>query len=267
MRDLADWRNVVELPIVAKKMKIWNLLELEKILTEYILLCSIECFILNNEVICTTLSGGLDSSLCLAKIRKAVGANIPIHTFTIGINEEYPDIQFSRIVSKKFNTIHHEIIPQKKEIDEAMENMAALLGSKLCMPGDIAVFLTYKKIAQDGFKCVIAHDGIDEMLGGYWKHREYDGDSRKKAKVFRNFWSKLGTEHLLPLEIISQYFGIKVLLSYLQIDVMKCISKIPLNKRTTFEESKIPLRAIAKKYLPEEIIKRKKKGFCSALEE
>ncbi|MDX9914165.1 MAG: asparagine synthase C-terminal domain-containing protein [Candidatus Moranbacteria bacterium] len=265
MRDFADWRNVIELPIVAKKTRTWSLAELEEILTEYILLCSIRCFILNNEVICTTLSGGIDSSFCLAKIRKAVGKNIPIHTFTIGVDEAYPDIQFARMVSEKFRTIHHEIIPQRGEINEAKKRMHVLLSGRPYFPGDIAVFLIYERIAREGFGCVIAHDGIDELLGGYWKHRECDRDNQKKKKVFQDFWSKLGAEHLLPLERISQYFGIKVLLPYLQIGVVEYISEIPLNERTTFKESKIPLRAIAKKYLPKEVIKRNKKGFCSAL--
>jgi len=266
MDELKFWEDVIKLPIIADRTKKWSPSMLERVLTDYIIRCSVECFILNNDTLCTTLSGGLDSSFCLAKLRKAVGPNNEIHSFTIGTNEDHLDIKFARMVSQEFDTIHHEIIPSKKEIHEAQEEILRLWEDEVLWPGDVAVFLTYKSIAQNGFKAVIAHDGIDELLGGYWEHRRYDEDKRKKKEVFEDFWSRIESEHLLPLEKKARHFGVKVILPYLQAGIVKYISKIPLNSRSNFIESKIPLRLIAKNYLPDEIIRRSKKGFCGALE-
>jgi asparagine synthetase B (glutamine-hydrolysing) len=267
MQSHGNWRDVLGLSIVPKCKSEWNLMQLEKIILQYIIFSIVKCSILNKEVICTTLSGGIDSSFCLAKIREAVGEKISIHTFTIGLSKSYPDIGFARIVADKFNTIHHEIIPSEREVNEAKMEMQISLTNWLYSPGDVAVFIIYKEMAKQGFKSVIAHDGIDELLGGYWKHRDYDNDLDKKEETFQYFWDRLEFYHLLPLERISQYFGINLALPYLQRGVVEYISKIPLNERTSFKESKIPLRMIAKKYLPREVIEREKKGFCSALGE
>lgn len=264
MKSLTDWRETIVLPVVAEKGR-WSFAWLEKVLTDAISLCVSECLKKNEGVICTTLSGGLDSSFCLAKIREIVGTEVKIHTFTTGGSEKYPDIQFARVISRRFITIHHELIPLKEEIEEAENELFSQWEDEPHRPGNVAVFLTYQNIAQHGFKCVIAHDGIDELLGGYWEHRKHE-DKQKKAKVFQNFWSRLEKEHLSLLERKAQYFGIQVILPYLQKAVVEYISGIPLANRTKFTKSKVPLRTIAKKYLPKEVIKRNKKGFCNALD-
>jgi asparagine synthetase B (glutamine-hydrolysing) len=260
-----NWKDVIDLPIITNGKSKWNLEEFEKIMTRSIALCAKECFFKNKEAICTTLSGGLDSSFCLAKMRELVGLEIPIFTFTIGGSKEHPDVQFAREVSQYFKTIHHELIPSKKEIKEVQRKLSFQWEDEPFSLGDIAVFLIYEKISSHGFRCVIVHDGIDELLGGYWEHREHK-DEQKKKKVFRDFWGKLEKEHLLLLERKASFFGIEIVFPYLQKDVVEYIARIPLNSRTTFKESKIPLRDIAKKYLPGGIIKRKKKGFCGALD-
>ena len=265
MRKPTDWREIIALPIIADGMGKWSFTELEKVLTESIALCVSECLRGNKETVCTTLSGGLDSSFCLAKIREIVGTGVVIHTFTTGGSEKYPDVQFARKVSQCFDTIHHELIPSKEEVRTAEKKLHSRWKDEHQGPGDVAVFLTYQNIAQHGFRCVIAHDGIDELLGGYWEHRKHT-DEQTKAKVFQYFWWIIEKEHLLLLERKACHFGIQVVFPYLQKEVVEYIAKIPLNSRTNLKESKVPLRTIAKKYLPKEVIKRNKKGFCSALD-
>jgi len=265
MAELSDWKVAITLPIIDVRGR-WSLAALERVMTKAVRSCVLECRQVNGDAICTTLSGGLDSSFCLAKIRQLVGPEVPIHTFTVGGSVHYPDVQFARIVSRCFNTIHHELIPSSAEIRKAEEKLRGRWKDEASRPGSAAVFLAYQNIAQHNFKCVIAHDGIDELLGGYWEHRKYDDDEQKKAEAFRDFWDRLEEEHLLPLERKAQSLGVKVVLPYLQKSVVEYIARIPLRERTSFSESKIPLRVIAKKYLPREIVTRKKKGFCSALD-
>ncbi|MFA5985994.1 MAG: asparagine synthase C-terminal domain-containing protein [Parcubacteria group bacterium] len=260
-----DWKDVIALPVVGTRSK-WGYGKLEEVLTEAILWCAVKCLRNNDGIICTTLSGGLDSSFCLAIMRELLGYHIPIHTFTTGGSEKTPDIQFARIVSQRFKTIHHELIPNQQEIKKAQEQLRFIWKDDPCSLGDVAVFLTYEHISQYGFVNVITHDGIDELLGGYWEHRRHE-DGQKKTRAFQSLWKRLEKEHLIPLERKARHFSTLVILPYLQKNVVTYITKIPLESRTTFDESKIPLRTIAKKYLPEEIIKREKKGFCSALEE
>lgn len=264
MNDIFKWRDAVLYPVISREMNPrWMLDELEKRLTRAIEKCSMACIKSNGGKICTTLSGGLDSSFCLAKIREIFGDSMEIHTSTIGGSENYPDIKFAKQVSERFGTIHHQFIPSADEIQAAKKEMEGICPDK--QRGDVAVFSLYKEISSLGFKSVIAHDGIDELLGGYWEHRDCEMLSDKES-AFRYFWSRLKPDHLLPLEKKAAHFGIEVLLPYLQWEVVDYISKIPLNDRTSASVSKMPLRSIAEKYLPIEIINRNKKGFCSALD-
>ncbi|MEK7598711.1 MAG: asparagine synthase C-terminal domain-containing protein [Patescibacteria group bacterium] len=262
MIRLTSWREAVTLPVIGFPAR-WSSRALERVLTNSIHRCA--RFALRRDgAIATTLSGGLDSSFCLAKIRETCGEKIMIFTFTIGGNESHPDVKHARIISKMFKTIHVEIIPKQEHLIEAETILKKTQPS--VTHGDIAVFLAYQKIASHDFRIAISHDGIDELLGGYWDHRKALTMKEKKA-AFVDRWARLSNEHLLPLEASARHFDIGVALPYLQREVVRYISRIPLNKRTSKEESKIPLREIARKYLPIEIIERKKMGFCSALDD
>lgn len=259
------WESSVLLPIMSNEIIDPDLDELERIFEKSIIQSIEKCRAENKGLVCTTLSGGLDSSFCLAKIREIIGPKAIIHSFTVGSNVRHHDIRFARKIAKLFKTDHHEFIPSEDVIEEAKKALSSFWPHKHHSLGDIAVYLAYKNISKFGFKCVIAHDGIDELLGGYWEHRRYD-DIEKKAKAFQNLWHNLASNHLDPLVKKANLFSVSVTLPYLYSEVIKYIAKIPLDKRTTFAESKIPLRRIAEKYLPKDVITRKKLGFCSALE-
>jgi asparagine synthetase B (glutamine-hydrolysing) len=265
MENLTPWKSAILLPVISRKTNNWNLVELEQILKLTIGACIYYCQQNNNNKICTTLSGGLDSSLCLAIIRSLIEPKVEIHTFTTGGGIEHPDIQAARLVSKLFGTIHHELIPTQQEIEEAAQKVFSTWQDEPNRLANVGVFLTYRHIAANNFQTVLAHDGIDELLGGYWEHRQ-PLDENEKRKAFELFWGKLKKDHLLLLTRKARYFGIEVIFPYLQQKVIEYISAIPVEARTTRQASKIPLRIIAESYLPQEIIERKKVGFCSVLD-
>jgi len=271
MKDINDWQEAVGLPVISRKKSFqWNLDELEEKLRSSIKKCGLECLSANNGKILTALSGGLDSSLCLALIREEFGYKIPIESFTIGESEKFPDIQHARIVAKKFQTIHHELIPSKTEIEGAKltkKIVPALFQGESGKLEGIGVFLLIQFIwalMQDKPTTVIFHDGIDELMGGYWEHRKHPSKN-KTEKAFKELWNQLEGRHLTPLTRKTSCHRITPIFPYLQREVVEYISKIPVEERTSREESKIPLRRIAQKYLPEEIIRRPKIGFCDAL--
>jgi asparagine synthetase B (glutamine-hydrolysing) len=267
---LNDWQTAVLREVITAENPSWNKDELEKILKAAIKTCAEWCMACNkNEWIFTTLSGGLDSSFCLAMIRQLFPKSV-IRTFTIGGNEQHPDIKYARTVSKLFRTNHVEIVPtghgeNNEEIHWKNAFKDAFFEVQAPTGGVIAVFATYRTMALNGAKAVIAHDGIDELLGGYWSHRGNNGQEQEDA--FRDYWRRLVSDHLIPLQRNADHFGIKLLLPYMQLPIVKYIAGIPVEQRTSHDVSKIPLRNIARKYLPREIIERKKVGFCSGLAE
>jgi len=270
MSGINSWEKVVNMPIKRQGKGYWNNDVLEKILRKAARECAKECFLYNDGQIFVTLSGGIDSSLSVALIRDELGRQSHIHTFTIGRHADHPDVVHAKLVAKLFNTIHHEYIPGPLDIDEAIlereKNPQLFIGESTEMSG-AGVFLLYRYIAKlvSSF-VVICHDGIDELLGGYWPHRQTQtGDNQ--VRNFQKLWKELPENHLIPLTRKSGHFGITPIFPYLQKAVVRYITAIPLEKRTSKAESKIPLRRIAEKYLPREIIERKKIGFCDALKE
>lgn len=263
MGNICDWTEGALMPVITREKK-WSPSELDGLLTEAINRCYYACFVVHSGNIATTISGGIDSSFCLSRLSK-LGSSTCIYTFTVGGDKKHPDISHAKMASKLFNTIHTEIIPSKRRIAWAKKKLSKIRPTEKITMGDAAVFLAYQSIADRGFKISIAHDGIDELLGGYWKHRDVQTKSEKKM-AFQRFWAELIPCHLVPLEKSARYFGIKVLFPYLQPEIVEYISHIPVNERTRKKVSKIPLREIASKCLPQEIVERKKFGFCSALD-
>jgi len=261
-----DWQKSLQMPIISYPTSPVSLNDLNHLLTEVVSRAAEDSLRLNNGEICLTLSGGLDSSFCLAKLREVVGYKTRINTFTIAWSEDYPDIQYARKMAEIFGTFHAELIPTQSEIAEAQTELFSLERREAESLGNVAVFMAYQKLAELGQHCVIAHDGIDELLGGYWEHRRYKNQSRK-VQAFTDLWARLEPEHIKPLFWKAQKFSINLILPYLNPDLASFLTRIPLDERTSFTVSKIPLRTLAEKYLPKEILERKKLGFCSALGE
>jgi asparagine synthetase B (glutamine-hydrolysing) len=266
------------LPIIQRT---WTLDGLDKVLTEGIIASAIECIKHNRGIIFAALSGGLDSSFCLAVLRHHLGDNFPIFTFTVGTMKRHPDVQYAEKVAEALKTNHQSIL-----VDEIAISVVAHMKDshpdlfwgeigKIAGGGPTLLLRTVKKCA-DAFQTpineprLIVHDGIDELLGGYWDHRKRQTPAKQETE-FKTLWSKLHDNHLFPLWKKAEFFGVVPLFPYLQPAVIDYISRIPVNERTSHDESKIPLRRLAEKYLPPEIvgeiIQRPKIGFCDALKE
>lgn len=228
----------------------------------------------NNGIIYATISGGIDSTLSLALLRKSLGDDIKIITFTMGGDENHPDIKNARIAIKKYNTEHYEFIPTSKEIQSGLEDFKKDQPDQnlkeVVSKGDFDIYLLFKKInklgLQPGRKTIIACDGIDEQLGGYWAHRK-DATKEERREIFRSLWQKLETEHIIPLIRSTQKFSVHLIFPYLEEELVKFISKIPVEDRIINKSGKIPLKNIADKLgVPEEMIHRQKRGAIGILE-
>ena len=273
--NFTEWREAVAMPVIVEGTQKWNTDEFEQILLRAVARSAGVCIDESREPgypngrVCMTFSGGLDSSFCLAVADELTRkTNTLLRAFTIGESETHPDMWYARLVSKDLHleSCHNTYTPSPENIRLAEEELYSLWKDEPRGSGNVAVYMIYEQMALRGVKYVIAHDGIDELLGGYWEHRKHDFDPLGKAAAFQNLWNKLEPDHLSLLERKAKHFGIRVVFPYLQREVVEYIAKIPLNERTMRAESKIPLRNIAKKYLPAEIIARRKNGFCSALE-
>ncbi|HBK33597.1 TPA: hypothetical protein DEP34_04950 [Candidatus Uhrbacteria bacterium] len=259
---LTPWREAVTLPILPSFQEpAWNLDDLYKALEHAHHHCGNAVW---NPYITLCLSGGLDSSLSLAILVKLFGAR-RITACTIGSDPDHPDVRYAKMAAETFGVSHAILIPTKPQIDRAKIELAMIPGEDVS-DGNAGVLLFYQFLNGCNIKKIISHDGIDELVGGYWPHRQYEGNENLQCEDFDAQWKRLADVHLHPLERKALICGVDVVFPYLQREVIEYIRRIPLCERTSKAESKMPLRALARRLgVPEPIIARRKIGFCSAL--
>jgi len=109
------------------------------------------------------LSGGLDSSLVVAMMRKVTDQ--PIKTFSVGVPyEDYSELPYARQVAQKYHTEHYE--------EDLFPSIVEVLGElvwHLDEPSDPLSACTYyiSRMASREVKVVLGGDGGDELFGGY----------------------------------------------------------------------------------------------------
>ena len=196
---------------------------------------------------CLSFSGGLDSSLLLFFMCKVFPK---VKIFTIGLSNSHPDVDYSITVASYFQySVDHKIfIPTDWQINDAKR--------KDDFSGDNAVRLFYKFVS--GYtKEIIAGDGIDEFMCGYYDHQKNPDE-----KVYFNHIRQLQRKQLEPLSINSG--GVKVYLPYLDSELIALLSQIPLSHKVDANCRKKIMVQMAKGKIPDEVIKRRKYGFCDA---
>lgn len=192
-------------------------------------------------------SGGIDSSLLLYYMTEIFD---DVNVFTIGLDENHPDIIYAKKMVKKFKDVEHFIfIPTKKEIEDITYNKD--------FSGDNAVRLLYKN-AYKYVDRIVAGDGVDEFVCGYYDHQK-----NPTEETYFKYMYKLQEEQLIPLHKNSG--DIKVFLPYIDNRLIHLLSQIPLSRKIDTTCRKKIMVKLAENKLPEEIINRWKFGFCHAL--
>ncbi len=195
---------------------------------------------------CLSLSGGIDSSLLLyfmLKIHKKITA------FTIGLSGDHPDIKYSEMIAAKYPRVMHKLyIPFPDNIKREQRPGKSL--------GDTAVRMFYEFV-NIHTNVIIAGDGIDEYMCGYYPHQKSPNE-----ETYYDFIRRLTKEHLVPLDGNSG--KVKVYLPFLDSRLISMLSQIPLSEKVDPHHRKKLMVEMAKGRLPEEIITRRKYGFCDA---
>jgi len=110
------------------------------------------------------LSGGLDSSLIVALMKKK--SNSEVKSFSIGFKEKsYDESPFSTKVSRMIKTTHKKYDVEYK-IDEILESIINQFDEPF---GDSSAIPTHylSKCTKENVKVALSGDGGDELFGGY----------------------------------------------------------------------------------------------------
>ena len=114
------------------------------------------------------LSGGIDSSAIAAMMSTMVTE--PIKTFSVGFRErEANELEYARLVAKKFGTDHHEITITPEQFFEALPNLVWHEDEPIGFIASVPLYFV-SKLAQEHVKVVLTGEGADETLAGYGRY-------------------------------------------------------------------------------------------------
>ena len=223
--------------------------------------------------VCCLLSGGLDSSLIASLASKIKGESSKerIHTFSIGIDKDAPDLIKARLVAEHINSIHTEIYYDPDEAIRMLPNIIYHLESYDCttIRASTPMFILLKHISEKtNFKVVLSGEGADELFGGYL----YLQNAPTKEDFQHETYKLLQNVHLFDvlradrcsaahgLEIRVPFFDKALVNAVLLTDpIYKVSSKERIEKwmlRDAFDGMDL---------LPESILWRKKDAFSDAV--
>lgn len=121
------------------------------------------------------LSGGLDSSLICAYMRK-LNPNKPITAYTISIGEgdmegNPNDLPYAKQVAEYFNIDLREINVSPEELLKGVEDLAYILDEPLADPAALNVKLISELARKEGCLVLLSGAGGDDVFSGYRRHQ------------------------------------------------------------------------------------------------
>jgi len=115
------------------------------------------------------LSGGVDSSLVCAVIRKEL--NCQLKTFTIGFEETaFDERKYARLVSDDLNTDHYEEVLKHWDESELERQLLDHVGQPFADTSIMPTALV-SRVAAGHVKVALSGDGGDELFSGYQRYQ------------------------------------------------------------------------------------------------
>ncbi len=110
------------------------------------------------------LSGGLDSSIIVALMSRAMGSGVT--TFSVGFREHsYNELPYASRVAELCGTDHHELVVEP-HIEEVVTELVDCFGEPFADSSAVASYYV-SQAASEQAKVVLSGDGGDEVFGGY----------------------------------------------------------------------------------------------------
>jgi asparagine synthase (glutamine-hydrolysing) len=111
------------------------------------------------------LSGGIDSSIVTALASRFRPGEL--QTFNISFEEEaYSEAPIARLVARRYNTRHHEIVIPTKGLEQQVVN--ALDAFDFPSADGVNTYVVSGAAKQAGITVALSGLGGDELFGGYW---------------------------------------------------------------------------------------------------
>ncbi len=141
------------------------------------------------------LSGGLDSSLTAAIIRRHTGNRL--ETFSIAFDDpEFDESPFQRQMAARLGTEHRIIRASRADIGRVFPEVIWHTETPVLRTSPAPMFLLSGLVQRHNLKVVLTGEGADEVFGGYNLFRE---------ALVRRFWARNPASELRPLLLRRLY--------------------------------------------------------------
>ncbi|WP_333693722.1 asparagine synthase B [Flavobacterium sp.] len=220
------------------------------------------------------LSGGLDSSLTssiASRFMKDMGKKL--HSFSIGLDKDAPDVIAARKVAQFLGTEHHEI---HFTIEQGIEILDRLIWhletyDVTSVRASTPMYFLSKAITDRGIKVVLSGEGADEIFGGYLYFRNAPSVSDFQKETIERV-QKLFTADLLRADKSTMAHGLEARVPFLDKAFLELAIKIKPEEKMpqTYQgiEKYILRKAFdtpEKPYLPDEVLWRQKEQFSDGV--
>ena len=219
--------------------------------------------------ICCLLSGGLDSSLIAALVKRC--SKNQLHTWSIGLKGS-EDLRYAKLVSEHIGSIHHSYEVNESEFLEAIDEVIYNIESydTTTVRSSVGNWLISKKIKENSdAKVVFNGDGSDELTGGYLyfykaqNNIEFDKECRRLLSDIHYF------DVLRSDRSISSH-GLEARTPFLDRGFIQTYLSIPPNLRFHVENNKCEKYLLRKAFdrynlLPNEVLWRTKEAFSDGV--
>jgi asparagine synthase (glutamine-hydrolysing) len=208
------------------------------------------------------LSGGLDSSVIAAMIRRQVDE---LHTFSVGI-EGSDDLAAARLVADHIDSIHHEYVFTMDEVIEKLPEIVYHLESfdQDLVRSAIPCYFT-SRLAARYVKVIHTGEGADELFAGYTYYKGVP-DEKVLHDELRRSVASLHNVNLQRVDRLTMAHSLEGRVPFLDTELIELAMTIPADLKLLRGDNgqlveKWILRKACEDLLPDEIVWRKKAQF------
>lgn len=241
--------------------------------------------------VATYLSGGLDSSLVTALAGGLSG-------WSAGFPEEN-EFNWAKRVADHVGVKYYEKVVCAKSFSYALNDMIDKRAEPISVPNEVMIYLMTKSLGEKA-KVVLSGEGADELFFGYDRIFNWSANSCWDLRSFadRYCYSEVKPKDIPMIEEIlepcmrssaerttaaffqvrhlhgllrrldfsSMLCGVEARVPFVDHRLVERMAGVPADARIRKGEAKYPLKRLAERYLPKDIIYRKKVGFPVPLE-
>ncbi|MCI2429834.1 asparagine synthase (glutamine-hydrolyzing) [Candidatus Acetothermia bacterium] len=192
------------------------------------LITSVEKRLIADVSVGVFLSGGLDSSLIAALMKRR---NSTLHSFSVGTTKGQ-DPKYAKSVAEYLGTVHHEYIYTEAEMLQILPSVIYHLESfDFALVRSAIANYFVARLAKDFVKVVLVGEGSDELFGGYHYLKTIVGEDALRRELVA-ITSRLHNSNLQRVDRMTMAHGIEGREPYLDLSLVQVALAMPLRNLT-----------------------------------